>query len=477
MDSNFLIISAGRVMQIAISLLSVRVFTSLLSAAEVGNLYLVNSIFGFFGLALLNPVGMFINRKLHTWSQEKNLLNRLFVFRIYLLALSLVSVPIVYCVHEFAGIGAGIPTNRLILYLVFTIYFYTWNQTILPALNMLNHRTSFVLFSTLTLVLGLLLSVVLVKTFEASAVLWLSGQVFSQMLITLLAFAYLKKILSDKLDFREIKKSISAGSFSVILAFTLPLGITTLFMWAQNQSYRLVIEKTVGLAFLGRIGLGMAIASSIASAAESILQQLYLPQYYREINTDDPVQRTKAWNRLAQATMPIYVSLTLLVSFLAPCLVTILANKKFSGAYMFVVYGAWIELFRMTVNTLSNVAHAEMKTKHLMKAYCLGGIAAVAGSYLAARQDNYQQLIPSVLVASGFLTVVAMYRDMKKLMPFKIGIRKIAASAALTAPIAGALFFYRQPLDLSGSLLIAASFGIYWLLVQYRSVMRARAAA
>lgn len=477
MESNFMIISAGRVIQIVISLLSVRIFTSLLSTSEVGNLYLINSLFGFFGLALINPVGMYLNRKLHVWSEEKQLLNRLFTFRIYLAALSLVSLPIVYCVHEFAGIGGGVDSNRLMLYLMLTIYFYTWNQTVLPALNMLNHRISFVVFTVSTLILGLGLSVLLVKTWAASAVIWLSGQLLSQMLITLAAFGYLKKILPDKLDFGEIRTAISTDRFTAILSFTVPLGITTLFMWAQNQSYRLVIEKMVGLEFLGKIGLGMAIASSIASSAESILQQLYLPLYYRDINSDDPLQRTESWNRMAQAVMPVYVSLTLLVSFLAPCLVNILANKKFGGAYMFVVYGAWIELFRMTVNTLSSVAHAEMKTKHLMKAYCVGGIAAVAGCYLAAGQENYQQLIPLVLVLSGFVTVIVMYKDMKKLMKLKVGIRKIAASAALSLPFAGALFFYREPLGLPGSLLIAACFGLYWLLVQYRSVMRSRAAA
>ena len=43
------------------------------------------------------------------------------------------------------------------------------------------------------------------------------------------------------------------------LRFVIPLGGTTFFMWLQNQSYRIIIEKTVGAEFLGMIGLGIGL--------------------------------------------------------------------------------------------------------------------------------------------------------------------------------------------------------------------------
>jgi O-antigen/teichoic acid export membrane protein len=466
-NRDIVIVTSGRILQLIITMVSVRVFTALLSTGEVGNIYLINSLFGFFGLALINPVGMYMNRKMHQWTVEKIILNRFSVFNIYLLFLAISSTVVVYLLNRFWQVGGSIELNMLMLLLMLSIYFTTWNQLIIPTLNLLNYRMSFVLFNLLTLAGGLGLSILFVKITSTTAVSWLGGQLAAQMLITLFALAYFRRVVGGKVLFSEARRVMTRENFIHVLHFVFPLGCTTFFMWMQNQSYRIIIEKTVGAEFLGLIGLGIGVASSIAVAAESLIQQLYLPGFYRDINTSDEDKRAEAWNAMAQLTIPVYIALTIMVSCLAPFLVHILASEKFGGAYLFVIFGAWIEFFRMTTYTLTSVAHAEMRTKYLLRGYCAGGLIALVGTYLGAQTTVYALLIPALLVVSGLVSMIIMYRDMKKLMRIKVGISNIRRSILLSLPFALALPFFTQHPTLLLSLLLVGFGGSYFLLTQY----------
>jgi len=468
MDRSFWIISAGRLIQIIISLVAVRIFTTLLSTAEVGNIYLINSIFGFFGLALIGPVGNYINRRLNKWVDDKRIIDYFFIYNLYLIFLSLLSTGIVYSLHKYFKVGGSIDIRGLIVIIMLMVYFLAWNQTIIPSLNLLNYRTSFVVFTVLTLSLGLTASIFLVKSFSASAVFWLSGQVFAQALVTIFAYMYFKRISRSSFEIASLKGAIKIENLKGIFYFSVPLAVTSFFVWGQNQSYRMIIENRIGLEYLGLIGLGIGVSSSIAVAVEAVAQQMYLPGFYREINTLDENRRAAGFNRIAQLSLPFYLSLTLLVSCLAPFLVNILAHRKFGEAYLFVVYGSWIELFRMTTNVLGLVAHSEMQTRYLLKAYFVGGVLAAGGVYFAAQSRHYQQAIPAVLVASGFAMTLIMYVEMKKLMKVKLGIRNIIRSFVVSLPFFLALLFYNQPRSLITSILIAFVFGVYFLIVQYR---------
>ena len=467
MNRTVLIITAGRVLQMVIALVSVRVFTSLLTTGEVGNIYLINSLYGFFGLALINPVGVYMNRKMHRWADDKSILNRFSVFNIYLSLLAVVSTGVVFLANRYGHVGGTIDLPMLILFLMLSIYFTTWNQLIIPTLNLLNHRISFVVFTLLTLGLGLVLSVVLVQFTSPTAVSWLSGQLGAQILVTLFALVYFRRVIGGDLSFSAAREVVTRENLRHVLYFVIPLGCTTFFMWMQNQSYRIIVEKTVGAEFLGLIGLGIGLASNIAVAAESLIQQLYLPGFYRDINTPDAAKRAAAWNAMAQLTIPVYISLTIMVSCLAPFLLHLLASKKFGGAYVFVIYGAWIEFFRMTTAVLTSVAHSEMRTKYLLRAYCVGGLVAVAGTYWGSQLSDYARIIPAVLVLSGLVAMTVMYRDMKQIMQMKVGIRNIRKSILLSLPFGVALPFFSQKPTLLVSLLLVGSCGCYFLLTQY----------
>src|SRR5574340_542388 len=64
------VILFGRAAQFLLALAMMRVATTLLSPEEMGRMSLVTTTTAFFALFLINPVGMFINRRLHAWQSS-----------------------------------------------------------------------------------------------------------------------------------------------------------------------------------------------------------------------------------------------------------------------------------------------------------------------------------------------------------------------------------------------------------------------
>lgn len=465
-SSSVIIISVGRGVQIITGLLAVRLFTSFLSTSEVGNLYLVNSLSAFFGFALLNPVGMYIHRKLNVWIADKVLLDRFFLYNGYIAAVALLSLPIVFLLNRCFDVGGGANVGQLLLYVAIYLYVNTWNQTVVAIFNLMEHRISFVGYTVATTVIGLVFSTLLVL-WSRTAIWWLTGQVAAQIVVTLVAFIHLRRLLGERVDIRRVREEISGHNFRHVMKFVAPLSITTLLLWTQSQSYRMIIENRIGLEFLGQIGLGLSIAANISAAVESIVHQAYMPVFYREISSSNPDIRAAICNRLFQMTIPLYLGLSIYVSCLAPFLVSILAHGKFSGAYLYVIFGAWIEFFRMITGILSTAAHSEMKTGYLVKAYLLGGVIAIAGVISATFGSRIEVLIPSALVLSGIVTMVVMYRQMHRIIHVKVGIREIVKAGFLSLPFAGAMLFHAHRESVVVSLLVTGLFGTYLLISQY----------
>lgn len=468
MNRDFLILSTGRIIQSAIGIVSIRLLTSLLSPAEVGNYYLIFAVIGFCTLTFISPVGFYINRKLHGWAEHRIAVSRYKSSHYYLLLVSIISLIAVYFINQVFGIGSSIGALQFSLIIGFFLYLSTCNQAIVPAFNMLGRRLHFVVFMALTLCMGLAFSILLVEYVSRTAFCWVLGQVIALGFIALIAWRYFKQILNENYVSSETVTGQETDSLRHIFAFTWPLSLTFFFMWGQNLSYRIIVEKTAGLEFLGMLGVGFGIAAGMAAALESVVQQLYFPLFYEEINTSDPDRRAKAWNSMAKATLPLYTAFAVMVSCLSPFLMKILAGERFHSSFMFLLCGAWVEFFRMTNNILSGVAHSEMQTRHLVKSYFAGAIIAAGGTFLAVQRPDRATLIPFVLIFSGLTTVSVMYFDMRKLMRLHIFTKELLFSILLSLPFLAAIFLYPYQTDMYVASGIVFAFGAYFLFSQYK---------
>jgi hypothetical protein len=158
-----------------------------------------------------------------------------------------------------------------------------------------------------------------------------------------------------------------------------------------------------------------------------------------------------------------------MVSALAPFILRILANAKFNKAGFFLLCGAWVELFRMTTNILAMAAHAEMKTKSLIRAYLLGAFIAIIGTYFAVRGGSSEIIVPSVLVLSGSVMVFAMFAEMCKTLEIQKTSFGLGSAFLYSIPFFLMPLLYRFKNNLYVSLIAVMVCGTYFIFWQYKA--------
>lgn len=476
MSRDALVLISGRFVQALLTVAALRLLTSLLSPAQVGSVYLMLSFASFFGLFLISPVGNYINRKLHAWRQHGLVLARFRLFNLYVAAVSLLALPVVLAAKGLLGVGADIPLLHFMAAVSFYIYAVTWNQTVVPALNMFGRRGAFVAFSVLSAALGLAFSAGIVYLAGRTAQSWLYGQAAGLVLVYLLARGTLKAETGGEEAFKPALKVMTAENLVAIRAFTVPLSVSALFMWLQTQSYRVIVERFAGPEFLGYLVVGLGIASSLGGVTESLVQQLYFPEFYKRLHGTSETERRAALSQLADRAIPAYIVLTGFACAMAQHLTRLLAAPNFQYAWKFVFVGAFIELFRMTTNIFAAAAHAEMKTSALVRPYVWGGGITVAAVLAVCLAGAPAVVIPAVMAGGGLVAVCVMRYYMGKISSFQIDKGVAFKSLLLSLGFVPALLLGRQE-NLARAVLVVAVFGLYFVFVQWRLMSANKGAA
>lgn len=460
--SDFFIILTGKLFQVILMIVAIRISTSLLEPKEMGNIYIFTTIYTFFALSLINPIDQYMNRHVHKWYEKKILFNNIILYSLYLIVVSIFAIIFGFFLYNF-GVSNGMKLSFFLSLLFLFILFVTFNQTILWLLNMLHYRLSFTILTVFTAFGIIVFGYLFVNILGNTAQNWLLGIVVSNMIFMIIGFFVLKNRLNENFHgFSYSLKKITKAKIKSILAFVLPLSVATLFMWLQNSGYRILIEQNIGLKFLGFLGVGMAVSGQIASTIESIVMQYFHPIYYQSISNTTLKNRKIAIENLINKVLPIYFMLTIFITFLAKYVVEILVDEKYYGVYIFTVFGIWIELFRMSSNLFGNISQSEMNTKKFMTPYIVGSLVTIFLVYFSSLQTDYAFYVPIALLIGGLFTMLIMYFSMKKLINFTIDFRLIFLSFLISIPYISIYFFDFQA-NLFLNLLLVGSYGIYFL--------------
>lgn len=467
MRKDIVFLMSGRIAQAFLTLALFRVLSTLLTPAQVGSVYLILSFTALFIMFLLSPVGMYLIRRLNDWKNNKVVLDNLLLFSVYLLVISASSFLLVFLVKKCFGVGEGLPIFQFMFVVAFYVFAFTWNQTVMPTLNMLGYARLFVLFSVLTTALGLILSVLFAVFIHKDAILWLSGQALAAIVVSIFAYNKLKAYLNEAPNpiFSLILNGNAADAKKVVL-FATPLACATFFMWLQNQGYRSIVEKQLGAEFLGYLAVGLGIATSLSGVLEALVQQIYYPDFYREINSPDQNLRQQAFADLIRKTIPVYVIFLVFTLGVAEPLVRVLVDVRYKDVFFYVRFGAFFEFFRMSSNILAAGAHSEMKTRALIKPYLLGGITAAIGVYIAALSRNPATLIPSVMVLAGFITFISLKHMATRLLCCPIRYMDALRPAMFSMFFLVLIPMHSHSLIQAAAVLFIAS--IYFAFLQYR---------
>lgn len=469
-----LLVAIGRITQFALLLLTLRLATSLLSPAEMGKISIVTATVAFFALLLLNPVGMFMNRRLHAWDLRGQAINYLTYFWYYLLVVNVFSALVLSALIGFNIWNPSISIYWLLLLVCGNLIFGTLNQVAIPGLNLLGHRGWFIVLTVATTVMSLIFAVMLAQVFSPNAENWLSGLLIGQLIVGLIGMRIYYGKLQGAVSGNNTHLKLSYLHIHNLLKFAWPVAIAVGLGWIQSQGYRYLMEERLGLVELGLFVAGYGISSGLTSGFESIFTTYFQPKFYKRISNNNISEQSHAWIEYAQAILPSLLLTSILIIATAPELTQILLGSDYRQSAQFVVWGALAELARISTGVFGMVAHARMNTKLLLLPNLVGAVMVILliwslipiyGSYgvgLGLVFSSIVTLLLTIHITKNHLAIV---------LPLKLFIKSVLMGAVLLV-IAKIL---RQTLDHDGSHLFSfirlCVIGSFFLLFQYSMLL------
>ena len=457
-----MVLAIGKVLQVLIALVSIKILTEVLSTKEVGNYYLLLAVLTFFNFTSLNPLGQYYGRHLISWEGSKNLLNATNVLIVLRVIAIVISLLVAYAVFEYFEYHKYYTLTEFLLFIFIALVSGTY-LVLLSAVNTLGNRIKFIKYMVATLAVGLLLSLIIVFFIEKSGIAWLYGIVISQLLFIVPVYNFLVK--DNRFSSSKIQSTVTKEYIKKVSYFLIPITITLFLQWGQNISYRFIIEAKYSIEILAFIAVGLSVSGAIFSAVEGLATQYFNPIYLRQITNASKEERTIAWNELAGYMLPVYILLTVFVMSLAPYLMKILVAEKFHDAYIYVIFGASIEFFRVLTNMVYLVSQSELKTHTTIVPYAIGFLISIMTLYFMDFSHNLWS-IPIVLTMAYGIILVILFSNMKKLLPIQINFASIGKALLLSIPF-GMVYFLdiHYPIMITLSIVVGA--GLYLLVGLY----------
>ncbi|TFH92998.1 hypothetical protein [Vibrio ouci] len=452
--SDFIILLAGRLIQVALTLVALRVSTTILPQLEMGYVYYLIVLQSFFTLFLISPVGQFFNRQASKWYDNNIIYSNYIKQVVYISLISVLSTIVLF----FAKLlGYDLPSYSLLVVSSCLVLSQSSNQTIVPLLNMLGHRRAFVSFSLITAIFSLLMSFIFITFFGATAFSWLLGIVVGNLIVTIIATLWFKTTLTNN-------QSNAGIDLAQLRRFCLPIAIATIFMWFLNSGYRMVVEGVYGLEFLAFLGVGLSVSSQVFSIAESLLTQYFIPGLFKKSEVDCEISRTNLVNSYFSLVIPLYVSLALFLTHSIEYFFPYIIAEQYYDAYHFAIYGAWIELGRVLTNAFAIVSQVERKTSKFLFPYAFGAVFLFLS--MSLNNEFYSVVsIETLLVTSGFIVLITMYFFMKRSLKFTIPIKGIVLFNLFTLPAIIFFNLFNIPTSISiASLILCFIGGLIYIL-------------
>jgi O-antigen/teichoic acid export membrane protein len=409
-----LLMAFSRVAQFLLLFLTLKVSTTLLAPSEMAKVFIVTSVVAFFAMLLLNPVGMFMNRRFNEWNVagKVNAYYRLFWF--YLIAVTALSTLVTGAFSALGVIDFHIALNGVLLLIGGSLAINTVNQVVIPGLNLLERRKWFVALSLATTLTSLVAAYLLVSRGSPKAELWIVGILFGQLVFAAIGW----RVFFKEIHAGPPQPLPSRSHLLTLLKFAWPISVAVALGWFQLQSYRLVMEATVGLHALGLFATGYGISVGLISAFESIFTSYLLPLFYKEVSATDADARTRAWKRYAAAILPSILLVAAFILATAPELTRVMLGPAYQESSSYIGWGVVAELFRVTTAVFAMAAHAHMRTKLLMLPGLVGAVSSLALVYGLMRSFGLNG-VGAALALSSFATFLVSFASTRML--FHVG--------------------------------------------------------
>lgn len=355
------------------SFVSIRIATTLITPYELGRQSIFLNIGTILCLLFSSPIVAYWNRHLHQWKENGKLVHFSLLFLLYLAGLLLPITLLMTLVNKFVGVGTPL-SNYWLLWIIISGFFLSQvNGTFTSSLNFLDHRITYVAITNIVLWGGLLLSVVFVRNFGPNGEWWYSGSMVMRLLVVALIlpialFRIGKDTGKEKIEF---KKEISG-----MIDFSSPLFIYSIIYIFQNNSYPFLFSIRANTVALGLFVVGSGIGATPVAMFNTLFQEYYNPIFYKSI-TNNPDQKSKAWNSYVEIYLPTIVAFCIFTIGVSPIMVKLAVGPAFQSVGWLAIWGC-VAQFLVVIYSMFNLAsHAYLKTNLMILPTVLGAIVTV----------------------------------------------------------------------------------------------------
>ena len=409
-----------------------------------------------------HPISLYFNRHVLGWSQSGELSNVVFLLIIQRLVGALIAVVLSIAIFNVFGYENYFSMSQFLFFVFIWLISGTF-LVLLNAVNLLGDRCCYIKYQLCSLLIGLIIAFMVTYYIEKSAIAWLCSIACVQLFFLVTIFGRLTE--KQYLSLRRIRLLINSNSLKKIAVFSLPIMVTLFLQWGQNSSYRLIIEEKYSVESLGQIVVGYSVAATAFGALECLATQYYMPLYLTKINQSNKEGRVIAWNNVASYMLPIYLVLMFFVVCLAPFLVRVLVDVKFSSVYVFAMIGAVVEFFRVGGNLIYLVSQSEISTVGTILPYFVGFLVTV----IVLSYTEFQGalwMIPIVLSFSYLAVFLILYFNMRKILPIQLPTIKMVKALIFSVPFLLCNFIDQRQTSLASALIVFVA-GVYFLFSVY----------
>lgn len=467
MRSDFLIILFGRIFQAVFLLVSLRISTEYLGAAEIGRKNIILSLGLFFSLLLISPVANYIARESIEWYQKDLLVKKFLGFTFFLCGVAFFSSVVLFFYHFAFGIGIAINIIWLLLFMVANLIFNSLNTVLTTVLNTLGYRIWFVILINLTSWSGVGIAVWLSTLRGYKAEYWMEGILIGQIITTIIAFYVLFKLVPSKKEELKNHHEYWTIDFKSVFIFSWPLIMSTGLYWIQTDGYRLIIARFTGEATIGLLTTGLSLAAVPLAMVDTVFTEYYRPIYYQQIAFGDNNHKANAWNQYASAYFPIVIISSVVIAFSGPFLARVLLSSEFQQIGWLSFWGALAKAAFMIYGVYVSLSFSIMDTKPLIVPNLLGAVVVLLIIVFWGRTNI--MLVTGIALFMGMtMTAVLSGLILRKRMSIILPWRRMIIALVAVFPLAIFLqvlqVIFPSP-SLKQSVVILSVFGVVVLVI------------
>lgn len=394
---------------------------------------LLMAVQGLFALILINPVGMYVMRRLVEWRTLGLLRSRLVAFGAFSLLAAAVAAAVAVVVHATIGVGIAVAPAWLAALTIGYLTAHTAFAHLSLGLNVFNRRQWYVGLSVAAAWIGLVGSILLAVAVAPVAESWLAGQLAVEAALALLAWFALER-LGYLMGWRGAAPNSGAVVERIgrVAGFGWPVAVGVGLYWLQTQGYSFVVVRGLGTELLGAMTVSLGLGARILSAYERLFQDLFLPTFYTEVATD----RRAAWDRYARLLLPSLLVVAIFAVAAGPWLVRLLTAPAYHALAWLAAWGAVVEALRVAFGGFTLAFHGHLRTGPLVFPSLAAAATVVLGVLVAVTAAPDPVLGVAVSLAAGGVVTVGLSTGLARgLLRVQLPLRDLALAIVAMLPL------------------------------------------